>query len=116
MSRSLELARTLLGQTVTVSIDRPLGSRHPAHGFLYPVNYGFIPGTLAPDGAELDAYVLGVSEPLAAFSGLAVAVIHRENDDDDKLVVLPEELSLSDAEITDAVQFQEQWFRSTVVR
>ncbi len=116
MSRSLALANRFLGQTVTVSIDRPLGSRHPQHGFLYGVNYGFVPGTLAPDGAELDAYVLGVSVPLTAFSGLAVAVIHRDDDDDDKLVVLPEGLSLSDTEMMDAVRFQEQWFKSAVVR
>lgn len=116
MSRSLELARTFLGQTVTVSLDRPLGSRHPRHGFLYPVNYGFVPGTRAPDGAELDAYVLGVPEPLTTFSGFAAAIVHRDDDDDDKLVVLPEGLSLTGAEIWDAVQFQERWFRASVVR
>lgn len=116
MNRSLALARRFIGQTVTLTIDRPLGSRHPRHGFLYGVNYGFVTGTLAPDGAELDAYVLGVPEPLTAFSGLAVAVIHREDDDDDKLIVLPEGLSLSDADIISAVWFQEQWFKSSVVR
>ena len=99
-----------------MSLDRPLGSRHPQHGFLYPVNYGSVPGTLAPDGAELDAYVLGVTEPLTAFSGLVVAVIHRGDDDDDKLVLLPEGLILSDADIMSAVWFQEQWFKSSVVR
>lgn len=116
MSRSLALARTFLGQTVAVTIDRPLGSRHPRHGFLYPVNYGFVPGTLAPDGAELDAYVLGFAQPLTTFTGVAVAVVHREDDDDAKLVLLPEGLSLSDADILDAVRFQEQGFRSSVVR
>jgi inorganic pyrophosphatase len=25
-----------------VNIDRPMGSRHPRHGFLYPVNYGHV--------------------------------------------------------------------------
>ena len=116
MSRSLALARRFPGQTVPVFVDRPLGSRHPRHGFLYRVNYGFVPGTLAPDGAELDAYVLGVPAPLTTFSGLAVAVVHRDDDDDDKLVVLPEGFGLTDAEIAEAVQFQEQWFRSSVVR
>ena len=50
MNRSLELARTFLGRVVVVVMDRPLGSRHPRHGFLYEVNYGYVPGTLAPDG------------------------------------------------------------------
>ena len=48
-----------LGKEVVVKMDRPLGSKHPKHGFIYTVNYGFIPGTISGDGEELDAYVLG---------------------------------------------------------
>jgi hypothetical protein len=59
MSRSLELARGLLGQVVTVTIDWPMGSRHPKHGFVYPVNYGYVAAVIAPDGDELDAYFAG---------------------------------------------------------
>lgn len=116
MSRSLTLARRFLGLTVTVTIDRPLGSRHPRHGHVYPVNYGYLPGTLAPDGEALDAYVLGVEVPLETFSGRVIAAIHRKDDDDDKLVVVPKGLTLGDAQIMDAVIFQEQFFRSRVVR
>jgi inorganic pyrophosphatase len=83
---SLDLARRFLGKSVTVVIDRPLGSRHPRRGFLYEVNYGYVPGTRAPDGEALDAYVLGVGEPLERFAGVCLAVIHRRDDDDDKLV------------------------------
>ena len=32
-----------LNRVVDVKIDRPLGSRHPQHGFIYPVNYGYVP-------------------------------------------------------------------------
>ena len=53
-----------LGQTITAKIDRPFGSKHPKHGFIYPLNYGFIPGTVSGDGEELDCYVLGVFEPV----------------------------------------------------
>ena len=116
MSRSLELARNSLGRVVALLIDRPLGSRHPRHGFLYPVNYGYLPGTLAPDGEALDAYVLGISRPHETFSGIAVAIIHRVDGDDDKLVVTPAGLMLTDAQIMDAVAFQEQFFKSSVVR
>ncbi len=97
-------------------MDRPLGSRHPRHGFLYEVNYGYLPGTVAPDGEALDAYLLGYPVPVLSGSGIAVAIIHRDDDDDDKLVVLPEGMSLSDEEILRAVHFQERFFRSTVVR
>lgn len=77
-----------LNKTVKVVMDRPLGSKHPKHGFVYPVNYGYVPGTISGDGEELDAYVLGEQEPLQEFEGNVVAIIHRLNDDDDKLVVM----------------------------
>lgn len=80
--------KEFLGQTVTVKIGRQLGTTHPVHGFVYEVNYGYIPGTIFGDGEELDAYVLGVHKPLDTFEGVVIAIIHRINDDDDKLVVM----------------------------
>ena len=41
-----------LNKIVTVKVDRPMGSRHPRHGFIYPVNYGYIPETISGDGEE----------------------------------------------------------------
>ena len=116
MSKSLELARPFLGQTVVVTMDRPLGSTHPKHGFLYEANYGYIEGVTAPDGEDLDAYYLGVNEPLNSAQGVCVAIIHRLNDDDDKLVVVPEGVEMTDAEIAKAVHFQEQYFKSEIIR
>lgn len=65
---------------------------------------------------ELDAYVLKVSEPLKEFTGRCVAVIHRTNDNDDKLIVIPEGESISDDEICTATRFQEQYFKSEIWR
>ena len=40
-----------------VEIDRPKGSDHPRYpGWTYPLDYGFVPGTLAADGHEVDAF------------------------------------------------------------
>ncbi len=40
-----------LGQEFAVTVDRPLGSKHPKfENLIYPVNYGFIEGIIAPDG------------------------------------------------------------------
>lgn len=47
-----------IGKIIGVKIDRELGSKHPKHGFIYPVNYGFIPNTISGDGEEIDCYVL----------------------------------------------------------
>ena len=77
-----------LGKIVTVKMDRPLGTKHPKHGFVYPVNYGFIPNTVSGDGEELDAYVLGIDKPLDSFTGRCIAIVHRTNDNDDKLGLL----------------------------
>ncbi|MEI7512469.1 MAG: inorganic diphosphatase [Candidatus Uhrbacteria bacterium] len=109
-------ARSFLGKIVPVKMDRPLGSKHPKHGYVYPVNYGFVPETKSPDGEELDAYILGVNTPLEEFSGQCIAVVHRLNDNDDKLVVVPEGMQISDEEIQQAIHFQEQYFQSEIIR
>ncbi len=105
-----------IGQIVRVVMDRPMGTTHPKHGFLYPVNYGYIPNTVSGDGEELDAYVLCVNEAVSEFTGRCVAIIHRTNDNDDKLVVVPDGVTISDADIESAVAFQEQWFEHILVR
>jgi len=97
-------------------MDRPLGSKHPKWGFEYKVNYGFIPDTQAPDGAEVDAYVLGIEEPLQEYIGTCIAVIHRKDDDDDKLIIVPEGKNLTDKEILHATHFQEKFFKPKVIR
>lgn len=105
-----------LNKTVTVKIDRPLGSKHNKFNTVYEVNYGFVPDTLAPDGEELDTYVLGINEPIKEFTGRCIAIIHRTNDNDDKLVVVPERFETSDEEIRIRTNFQEKWFKSVIVR
>lgn len=96
---------------ITAVIDRPLGSCHPRHpDMIYPVNYGEVIGVMAPDGAWQDVYVLGVQEPLAAFTGRRIAVIHRRDDVEDKWVLAPEGASFTETEIMEAVRFQEQYF------
>ena len=100
---------------LTVTVDRPLGSRHPNHAdIVYPVNYGYLPGLMAPDGEEQDAYILGVSEPVRTFTGALAAVIHRFDDVEEKWVVTPKGAALSRAEIEARVRFQEQYFHTEI--
>jgi inorganic pyrophosphatase len=108
--------RDFLNTIVTVQIDRTLGSRHPQHGFVYPVNYGYVPGTIAPDGEPIDAYVPGVFEPLAEFTGRCIAIVHRHANDDDKLIVVPDDRQFSDEQIQALVEFQERFFTSNIQR
>jgi inorganic pyrophosphatase len=100
-----------LGKNVTIKIDRPMGSKHPKHGFIYPVNYGFVPNTKSGDGEELDAYLLGVFEPVEEYVGKCVAYITRIDDDDDKIIVVPEDKSYNRDQIEALVEFQERFFK-----
>ena len=112
----MDSARQFLGKTVLAKIDRPIGTRHPKHSFVYMVNYGFIPNTKAPDGEEVDAYVLGVFEPLAEFTGRCIAIIHRLNDNDDKVIIVPEGVDYNDKQIMALTEFQERFFKSKVIK
>mgnify|MGYP001604262166 CR=1 FL=1 len=106
-----------LNKTVTVVMDRPMGTRHPNfHPLYYIQNYGYIPNTKAPDGEEIDAYVLGVLEPIKEFAGKCIAVIHRTDEDDDKLVVVPSGVEFTDEEIRALTQFQERLHKSVILR
>lgn len=105
-----------LNKDVLVTIDRKLGSKHPKHGFIYTLNYGYIPNTISGDGEELDAYVLGVYEPIEEFEGKVIAIIHRTNDEDDKLVVAPKNINYSDDAIKALTEFQERFFNSIIIR
>lgn len=104
-----------LGKRVKVKIDRPLGSKHPKFEIIYPINYGFIPGTLSEfDAEEVDAYILGVEKPLENFSGKVIAVIKREGDEI-KLVVTDGQ-HYSEEEIKKITDFQEKYFKSKIYK
>jgi inorganic pyrophosphatase len=115
-SKSLEIAKQFLGKEVEIIIDRKRGSKHPEFGFVYEINYGYIPGVIAPDGENLDAYFLGADKPLAKARGKAVAIIHRLDDDDDKLVVAAVGYDPGDDEIRKAIDFQEKRFNCEILR
>ena len=105
----------MIGKTVTVTVDRPLGTYHPKHpDIYYPINYGYIRGIMAPDGEEQDAYILGVEIPVKTFTGQVIAIIHRRNDVEDKWVVAPEGMAFSREEFEAVVHFQEQYFQTEI--
>ena len=111
-------SKDFLNKIVTAKIDRPLGSKHsekyPKH--IYPLNYGYIPNTISGDGKELDCYILGVYEPITNFTGECIAIIHRINDNDDKLILAPEGKNFSDDAIIALTEFQERFFKIKIIR
>ena len=76
-----------LGKTIQIKFDRPIGTKHPKYDhMIYPVNYGFVPGTKAGDGMEIDVYYLSSDKPLKNIEGKCIAYVHRFDDNEDKLV------------------------------
>lgn len=67
-----------------IEIDRPIHSTHPFFPeIVYPIDYGFVRGTLGTDGDELDVFV-GTDH-----SGLTSAIFttdHRRQDQECKLI------------------------------
>ncbi|MEM8776102.1 MAG: inorganic diphosphatase [Pseudomonadota bacterium] len=106
-----------IGKRLLIVIDRPIGTSHPDHPTLhYTLNYGHMPGTMAADGREIDVYLLGVKEPVERYEGRCIAIIHRKDDIEDKLVIAPEGRNFSDEDIMHLTQFQEQFFDIEVLR
>ena len=107
---------SIVGTTVTVTVDRPLGSYHPEYkDMYYPINYGYIEGVMVPDGEEQDAYILGVNEPVGKFTGKIIAIVYRKDDIEEKWVVVPDGVTFSKEEIRRQIHFQEQYFDSEIV-
>lgn len=106
---------SMIGKVVTVTVDRPLGSYHPKHkDMYYPINYGYIEGIMAPDGEEQDAYILGIDVPVDVFTGKIIAVVHRNDDVEEKWVVCPDNMNYSEEEIRKQIDFGEQYFDSYI--
>ena len=105
-----------IGQKIKVTIDRPIGTKHPEYPeLIYECNYGYVEGTLGGDGEEQDAYVLGVSEPILTFCGVVIAEIVRDDDNESKWVVAPIGMKFTESEILDKVNFQEKFFKSRIL-
>lgn len=110
------LIDSLMGKTMDIVIDRPVGHTHVTKGITlhYTINYGYLPGVTGGDGEEQDVYILGVFEPLTHFRGRIIGAIRRQDDNEDKLVAAPEGMAFTRQQILEATFFVEKYFTSTV--
>lgn len=68
-----------------LTIDRPFGTAHPNYpSVVYPLDYGFIPGTVGSDGEPIDAFVGTAAQGLV---GLILTSDYRQGDREVKLLV-----------------------------
>ena len=116
MNERKALVKSFLGSTVKIIVDRPMGYVHKkaTYSLTYPINYGYIPDVIGGDGEELDVYLLGVDEPVDEYIANVVAIVHRHNDVEDKLVAVPDGMCFTKEEIENAVRFQEQYYETEV--
>ena len=110
---------SLLGKIINVKVDRPLGSVHPSYkDVIYEVNYGCYDKYISEDEEKLDCYIIGETLPLekdSTYEGKVSAIIHRLNDNEDKLVVVPVGREISKDEIIIKTEFIEQYFVTEII-
>jgi inorganic pyrophosphatase len=78
--------------TCGITVDRPRGSAHPRHvDVVYPLDYGFLAGTSAMDGAGIDVW-LGTQDARTV-SGFVLTVDPAKRDSEMKVLIgcTPEE-------------------------
>ena len=73
-----------------VCVERPVREPHPDHPtIIYPIDYGYIPGTEATDGQAVDCFI-GSAPSSSAASGLVGLILttdYREGDREAKLLI-----------------------------
>ena len=101
----------IIGKIVKGTVDRPLGTAHPRNPrMIYPINYGYVDGVFAGDGAEQDVYLFGTDKALKNFEGKVIAVWHRFDDVEDKWIVSLSGEDIAEEKILGDISFQEQFF------
>jgi len=106
-----------LKKEVDVIIDRPIGSKHPKYGYIYPINYGFIPNTKAGDNEEIDVYIIDSKEPLKRARVKIIAIAKRLDDNEDKLIAVVDfNLKYKKEQIYKKIEFQERFFNTILLQ
>lgn len=68
-----------------ITLDRPRGTAHPTLSeIIYPIDYGYVNGTVGQDGEEVDVFVGSADVGLV---GAIVTVDHRKKDVELKLLM-----------------------------
>jgi inorganic pyrophosphatase len=100
----------LIGKKIDVIVNHPMGSRY-LRGLIYPVNYGIV----NESSVSLEAYILGEFKPIKEFTGRVIAVIHRKDIFENKLVVARSTQKYSKEAIIGLTEFQERFYDSEVI-
>ena len=112
-----DLYKEFIGNKLYIKIDRSMGSHHPKYpDTIYQVNYGYLPNTKSFDDEEIDCYLLGVDKPVNDYIGNCIGIIKRLNDLDNKLIIVPDNINISDEEINKEIDFIEKYYKHIIIR
>ena len=103
-----DLVESMLHKPVLVEIDRPIGYDH--NGIIYELNYGYTKRLVSPDGDYLDAYIIDDDFYSSSYFGEVIAIVHRKNDIEDKLIVGKKGQTISKEDLLKKINFQEKYF------
>ena len=74
-----------LCKTQKIVIDRPHGTRHPKYSqMIYPYDYGYLQGSTATDGCEIDVWMGSLSDQRVC--GIISSVDVRKRDAEIKIL------------------------------
>ena len=98
----------MIGNIVTVKVDRPMGSYHPKHKDIYIIR-------LTMDTQKESLRLMEKNKmPIQEYTGIIIAIIHRYDDVEEKWVVAPKGMTFTKEEIREKTYFQEQYFDSEI--
>ena len=103
-----DLVESMLHKPVLVEIDRPIGYDH--NGIIYELNYGYTKRLVSPDGDYLDAYIIDDDFYSSSYFGEVIAIVHRKNDIEDKLIVGKKGQTISKEDLLKKINIQEKYF------
>ena len=103
-----DLVESMLHKPVLVEIDRPIGYDH--NGIIYELNYGYTKRLVSPDGDYLDAYIIDDDFYSSSYFCEVIAIVHRKNDIEDKLIVGKKGQTISKEDLLKKINFQEKYF------
>ena len=100
----------MLGKYCRVSVSRPIGTVDTAHGFCYPVNFGYATGKRVQLPEHTGAYILGINHPVREFEGRIIAVLNNNQTGEKTLVVSPKSKRFIVHEIENKLSFLNEYF------
>lgn len=109
-------AYEFIDKTVRIEISKTKPQKVNKLQNIYPINCGYVPDVLDGDGKKIECYIVGIDKQINEFTGKCIAVLHKFDNTEDKLIVAPNDQNYSDNQIRDILKFQEKNYLNEIIR